>query len=435
MKKTERRFRRDRGISMVVVVLLFLFTIIIGFSALALSAKRAELNREKARLQQLKDVEREIGDSLRTSLAFAIAPTGLSLPETGILTSDLSSKEVDTRRDAIIKGVTGEPEPVVEYRKERYGTFHSLINEMGQRITVLQLRHQRAELQGRLARAFADAKTAARPEILKDKEAYKVRLAQMIKDVNDSINEITAKYTETKAGLTAQAEKLTTDIDTESAKARDEQRREDGKIRKMRNDLEQMKQKEVIKHKVNVTHGKVLRPDVIQKSAWIDLGSRERVVPGLRFMAVRMGKEGKFDYKALLEVKKVWLETSEVAIVKVYEGSGPVIDGDLIVNPFYNPKKPVIVAFAGNTTDRTFNLRLADNNPKPLRFSAREAANRIRELGSEPRMTVTLDADFVIFTEVSSTDTTRDSWPDYKKAVLLEIPIADAAEYYEFLGG
>src|SRR5262245_66450261 len=119
-----------------------------------------------------------------------------------------------------------------------------------------------------------------------------------------------------------------------------------------------MKQKEVIKHRVNVAHGKVLKPDVAQKNAYIDLGSRERVVPGLRFMAARMGKEGKFEYKALLEVKKVWLETSEVAIVKAYEGGGPVIDGDMIVNPFYNPRRPVIIGFAGHTGDRAFNLRL-----------------------------------------------------------------------------
>jgi hypothetical protein len=93
------------------------------------------------------------------------------------------------------------------------------------------------------------------------------------------------------------------------------------------------------------------------------------------------------------------------------------------------------VAFAGHTGDRTFNLRLPENNPKPLRFSAREAANRIKEMGSEPRMSVTLDADFVIFTEVTQDQGSREQWPDYKKAVLLEIPLADAAEYYEFLGG
>jgi hypothetical protein len=196
-----------------------------------------------------------------------------------------------------------------------------------------------------------------------------------------------------------------------------------------------MRQKEVIKHRVNVAHGQVLKPDVAQKSAYINLGSRERVVPGLRFIAARIGREGKMEYKALLEVKKVWLETSEVAIVKAYPGGGPVIDGDLIVNPLYNPRRPVIVAFAGHQGDRAFNLRLSENNPKPLRLGAREAMNRIKEIGSDPRPTVSLDADFVIFTEVTQDMSTRDSWPDYKKAVLLEIPLADAADYYEFLGG
>ena len=430
--------RRDRGITLGVVILLVLVTMVLSAGALALWARKAELNREKTRLGELKKFEEAAAIALKEKQVIGLAPTGLA-PKEGsdeVLSAENALAAVTKRRtENVFKTGAGDSENLVAYREERYGTFQSLIAEMARRVSLLQIRHQRAEVESRLAKTYLESKSAGRPDILKQREAYKVTLAGLIKELSERINDATTKFNENKAALTAQVDKLKGDIELAQAEFRDFERKETGKIRKMRNDLEQMKQKEVIKHRVNIAHGRVLKPDVAQKNAYIDLGSRERVVPGLRFMAARMGKEGKFEYKALLEVKKVWLETSEVAIVKAYEGGGPVIDGDLIVNPFYNPRRPVIIGFAGNTGDRAFNLRMPDNNPKPLRFSAREAANRIKEMGSEARMNVTLDADFVLFTEVSSNDTTRDSWADYRKAVLLEIPIADAADYYEFLGG
>lgn len=441
MNMSERRIRGDRGISLGVVILLVLITMVLSFSAVASCARNKEILAEKSRLEKAKQAEEALTDKLMEQINDGITPTGLAptgKPDPDWIAANLmgskAAEEVKNRRDAIFKGPFPD-EKVRDYLEDRYSTLESLLIEMADRIALLQLRYERAKLEADLARAYAEKKTAARPEVLKDKEQFKARLQAMIKEVNDKIAAVDKAYNERKAGLSAQADKLKGEIEQEQAQFREHERRETGRIKKMRNDLEQMKQKEVLKHRVAVAHGRVLRPDIPQKSAFIDLGSRERVVPGLRFFAAKIGFQGKFEYKAVLEVKKVWLDTSEVAIVSAKEGAGPVIDGDLLVNPFYNPRRPVIVAFAGHVGDRAFNLRSAENNPKPLRFSAREAANRIKEMGSEVRTSVTLDADFVLFTEVSTENTTRDSWPDYRKAVLLEIPIADAAEYYEFLGG
>lgn len=437
--KNATPFRHDRGITMGVVILLVLVTMVLCFGALALWAKKAEITREKTRLQGLKNEETAAVETIRKMQDEGVAPTGLG-PKEGeevALSPDISSGKVKELRPKVFE-VAGAPpvsESVLAYREDQYSTFQSLLGEMAHRVNLLTQRAQRAESDAKLAKQYLETKVAAKPEVLKDREAFRARLNQQIRDLNDRINEITTKFNETKTGLTAQIDKLKGEIEVAEAEYRDFERRETGKIKKMQHDLDQMRQKEVIKHRVNEAHGKVLKPDVAQKNAFIDLGSQERVVPGLRFVAARVGKEGKFEYKALLEVKKVWLETSEVAIVKAYPDGGPVIEGDLIINPFYNPRRAVVVAFAGHTGDRTFNLRRPDNNPKPLRLTAREAANRIKEIGSEARMNVALDADFVIFTEVTDEKGTRDSWPDYTKAVLLEIPLADAADYYEFLGG
>jgi len=62
-----------------------------------------------------------------------------------------------------------------------------------------------------------------------------------------------------------------------------------------------------------------------------------------------------------------------------------------------------------------------------------EATRRIREIGSEVRKDVSLDVDYVVFTEAGS-QKTRESYDPFKKAVFLEIPIADATDIFRFLG-
>lgn len=437
--KTDRPFRLDRGITMTVVNLLVCVTLVLCFTAIVLWAQSSDLATLATQLRAEKTYEDNLDAHLQNQITQNLAPTGVTLTpeEMASLTGEKSAEEVKKRRGEILKAKEGDPADLARVREESglYSTLENLLGEQAARISVMQLRFERAALEAKLAKEYSEIRTTGKPEILKDKEQYKARLTAMIKEMDDKIREVDATFAQRKAALTAQAEQLRTSIEEEQAAFRDFERRETGKLRKIRNDLEQMKQKEVIQHRVNVAHGKVLRPDSVQKTAFITLGSRERVSPGLRFKVARIGREGKFEWKADIEVKKVWIDTSEVAIVRAYEGAGPVIDGDLIVNPFYNPRRPVVVAFAGHVGDRTFNIRSPENNPKLLRFSAKEAANRIKEMGSEARMTVGLDADFVLFTEVTGTDTTRDSFPDYLRAVQLEIPIADAAEYYEFLGG
>jgi len=76
---------------------------------------------------------------------------------------------------------------------------------------------------------------------------------------------------------------------------------------------------------------------------------------------------------------------------------------------------------------------VGEDRPLKLRYSVDEATRRIREIGSEVRKEVTLDVDYVIFTEAGS-QKNRESYDPYKKAVFLEIPIADASEVFRFLG-
>jgi hypothetical protein len=165
-----------------------------------------------------------------------------------------------------------------------------------------------------------------------------------------------------------------------------------------------------------------LNPDIPNKVAFIDLGSRERITPGLKFLVAEKGPQGKFQYKGKILVKKVWMTYAEVAITDIYDRDVPIVDGDLIVNPLFNARRPVVVAFLGETESG----RLRPN------WSTNEAGRRIVEIGSEVRSRLTLDVDFVIFTWAKK-DAMRDNDEGYKLAVLLGVPIEEASDLYRFL--
>ncbi len=121
-------------------------------------------------------------------------------------------------------------------------------------------------------------------------------------------------------------------------------------------------------------------------------------------------------------MKKAWITYCEVSIIELYDPKEkPIVDGDFIVNPLFNKERPIVVAFVG------------EDRPLKLRYTVDEATRRIKEIGSEVRKEVALDLDFVIFTEAGS-QKSRDSYDPFKKAVFLEIPIADASDIFRFLG-
>ena len=199
--------------------------------------------------------------------------------------------------------------------------------------------------------------------------------------------------------------------------------------RELRRQLEELKVREVIKHQISFSHGRILRPDNPNMLAFINIGSRERVVPGLKFLVGRRGIHKKFTYKGKIEVKKAWRTYSEVSIIELYEPlRGPMIDGDLIVNPLFDKSRPMVVTFVGE-----------EGPNRQMKFTIDEATRRIKEIGSTVRKGISLDLDYVIFT-TPGTDRGPETYPGYQKALSLEIPVANAVTtksqvgLFEFLG-
>jgi hypothetical protein len=311
------------------------------------------------------------------------------------------------------------------------GTLQELVRIATARAFHYKARMEQLQLELDIAKDQVKNRTEVKPTIPELKIKTKAELLTKIQAVTQQIAQENETYNARKALLAEAKTKAEAEIAAEVAKYAEDEIKVINETRELRRQMEELKVKEVIKHEIAFVHGRVLRPDIPNKTAFIDIGSRERVVPGLKFLVGRRGFQDKFEYKAKIEVKKVWMTYSEVAIIELYDPKQkPVVDGDTIVNPLFSKDRPIVVAFVG------------EERPVRLRYSVDEATRRIMEIGSAVRKDVTLDVDYVIFTEVGS-QRQRDSYDAFKKAVLLEIPIAEAGRtkdepdrpgLFEFLG-
>ncbi|HEX7901393.1 MAG TPA: hypothetical protein VF950_26780 [Planctomycetota bacterium] len=300
-------------------------------------------------------------------------------------------------------------------------TLEQIIDLAVQRTSHAKNRMEQLQIDLKIAQDQAAAIAKVAPEVPKTKEAMKAQLLAQIQKLQEEISKENEQYNARKTLLTEAKAKAEMEVTVETEKYAGDEIKVTNEIRELRRQLEELKVKEIISHEINFVHGKILRPDVPNKSAFIDIGARERVVPGLKFLVGKKGPLGRFDYKAKVEVKKAWMTYSEVAIVEVYDAKErPVVDGDLIVNPLFSKERALVVAFVGED--------------RPTKgYSVDEAARRILEIGSEVRKDITLDLDYVIFTEAKK-DKERISYDPFRKAVFLEIPIAEAKDIYRFLG-
>ncbi|MGB9624370.1 MAG: hypothetical protein ACPMAQ_05855 [Phycisphaerae bacterium] len=96
--------------------------------------------------------------------------------------------------------------------------------------------------------------------------------------------------------------------------------------------------------------GKVIRVLPDQAVAYIDIGKRDRVMPGMTFAVYSpfrgVSKEGRG--KATLEVTEVFPDTSQCKITSLEEPGGIVVAGDLVANPVFERGRTFNFAVAGD---------------------------------------------------------------------------------------
>jgi hypothetical protein len=300
-------------------------------------------------------------------------------------------------------------------------TLEELVRPAAARAFHFWNRMKQLEIDLDIAKMQAANRVAVAPEYPKRPTEMREKLIKAIQDIGAERAKEDTDYNARKQKFTEDRAKAEMEIQAEVEKFAADEIKINNEIRELKRQLEELKVKEIIAHNITHVHGKILNPDVPNRIAFIDIGARERAVPGLKFLVGRRGTQGSFDYKGKVEVKKAWMTYCEVAIIETYDPkTRPIVEGDLLVNPLFSKDGAVRVAFVG------------EERPVRLRYSVDEATRRIKEMGGEVGK-VGLDVDYVIFTEGTSSKP-RESYEDFKKAVFLEIPIAEASEIFRFLG-
>jgi HAMP domain-containing protein len=102
-------------------------------------------------------------------------------------------------------------------------------------------------------------------------------------------------------------------------------------------------------------------------SAWIDIGTHNRLVPGTRFR-IESGGAGTKRVKGSAEVVAVEAEQSQVKLGELSDRFDPIVPGDVLVNPVYDPtglRHAVLIGrFSGNYDAKNVRALLENMNIK-----------------------------------------------------------------------
>lgn len=427
------------GISAIWIVIVVFLAVGLSVGALFSYSYFKELKEEQARLGE---VRRELEEKEKLAMQRidqVVKPYGFPKDESG-LAKDKAKQFRDSNRKTAIEALlrprdTKEGRDIPSYEEHvkkqdnsaLYGTVQDLLLLAVYRLIYEKEQYGFWVAQKAIGEDRLKAAQAIRQGFSQKKIDYRAEIEAEIQKVQKLIQDEDALHSQRKTQMEDEIRVLDEKRETEPRAHERVMLRLGNEVKELHRQFQELlRAKEKVTFVVSEVHGHLLSPDVPNRTAFIDIGTRHRVVEGMRFLVAKRGEKGRFVYKGEIEVKEAMLGSSRVQITKLFDRNLPMVDGDLIVNPFFNKYRPVVVAFAGN------------RKPVALKFSFEEAERRIIEYGSQvsknDKGEALIDSrvDFLVYTEL---EPGKADFPEaYQKAVELGIPIGDAAELYKFLG-
>jgi hypothetical protein len=164
--------------------------------------------------------------------------------------------------------------------------------------------------------------------------------------------------------------------DTKLERARGEQERS-----ALENRIRTDKEMREIEIQRNDPDGIVLDANSVLGVGYVNLGSADKVYPGLKFQVSAVGRGGLRDPKGEVMITRVIdPHYSQVRIVASLSADRPIGKGDLIANPLFSKSRPMRVYLAGE-------LR---KYPKAI------AVERLSRMGVVVQDKITIDTDYVV---------------------------------------
>jgi hypothetical protein len=215
----------------------------------------------------------------------------------------------------------------------------------------------------------------------------------------------------------AQNRKLTEEITSAKDTANKEVNAAKASERTLSAQVSALKATDKLQREKDTADGKVLAVNRGMKTAWIDVGGRDRIRRGSSFRVYEAVRAGQKIPKGRVVVTAVENDRSEVAIERE-EGDG-ITEGDIIVSPVFDRSRATKFVFLGEPNGRL----------------NKEAAKRVLEgLGAKVEDKVSVDTDFLVLGVKEAADAPELTESEaYKQAQAWGIEIIRARDLDPFL--
>ncbi len=402
--------RRSRGIAhiniMWFIVMVILFLGGVGFAYIQMQ-EVARLTEENIQLQgKAQKAEQKLQAAYDQTVKIS-EPVGFRASGPGAFTQpDLVRQKVKELRDLVGAG------PSVKTLQEILPKMVNLIAAQKNRIKELETAVAAAE-------AARDKARQARQAVEQKLNQEIARLRAEKTDIESNLRNQIKTKDDSVASLRADVRKKS----AEYAKAKEAWAQERAKLKQEAEQLrirnERARDKLALIGNPDKIDGKIISTSVELNRAFINLGRKQMVRPGMTFEVLEP-RGNTYVHKAWAKVLTVDNETSEVAIHDLVDPYDPVAKGDVIRNQLYDP-------------DVRFNFVLLGRFVDPL---TKGTIKRIlEEMGNTVSDHVTAETDYVILGRqpIGENATPLEQTPDYAKAMQLSINVVPLKKIRPYL--
>jgi hypothetical protein len=222
-----------------------------------------------------------------------------------------------------------------------------------------------AELKSRVQTLESEVSVAGNTlrQVTSDKDQQIAALSQQLADEQQNAQRRQSDLEDRVAAANSQLSERDLELRTARAEAAAEKRQADLEMRGLGTRIADLSEKTAFAREPfsNYPDGAVIDVSDELSLGWIDIGANNRLTRGVRFR-VESGTPGVERYKAMAEVTDVKANMAEVVFYDLVDRFDPVVAGDVIINPLFDPsggRNAVLIGrFSGSFNEKELGLLL-----------------------------------------------------------------------------
>jgi len=404
----------ERGMIFALVAIALLVCLCAGLVYGIVTAQN-ELEKVKARIPHLEDELEQAKENIiiaqTKAAAYAKLITGTEDVDPDRVKHDMMRDTVRDHIGKMYEGLLGRKLPL----RSDYTALDQVIRDLTDAALIVS---QSFSLWERTLDERAQEAARERENLLKEKKAHRSRVDELNKKISDlqrRLREQMHRYEEEVKRLNESIQQLRARLEEERKKAKLETSELRSMISILRSRLRYVIAKKPKDYRWADPDGQVLKADMRSGLCWVDLGKRDRILPGMIFEIFRQGKGGQRVFKGRIEIRRVMEDISECSILEVKDPKeDPIVKGDYLLSPLYDKRRGKMrVVFVGDF-----------KNPFYTRY---QLTKKLRELNIIVERKVTPYTDYVIL------GANPENVEDYKKAEEWVIPFIREMDIIRFL--